>query len=129
MHNRSQKILLHRTTTNPSNKVIAHFVELARNNSLAKYLASITADILSAEGIADASILAKCVWRGLIEEPESELCLGMVDFWPASVLIRKDNDTRSRCGLVDWKYFRVSSAPSELGMFRKYSVDNRELTN
>ena len=53
-------------------------------------------------------------------------CLGMVDFWTESVLIGKENDdndtTNSRscqCGLVDWEYFGVSSAASELGMFRK----------
>ena len=120
---------LYTTTINPSDP---YFGGLTSNDSTLAtktYLANMTADILRAEGISDASILAKRVWRGLIEEPEREPCLGMVDFWPESVLIGKDEDTR--CGLVDWEYFGVSSASSELGMFRKYSFNNgktRQLT-
>lgn len=43
-------------------------------------------------------------------------CLGMVDFWPGSVIV----DAKwGVCGLIDWDYFGVSDEAKELGMFRK----------
>ncbi|KAF6741775.1 kinase-like domain-containing protein [Ephemerocybe angulata] len=41
-------------------------------------------------------------------------CLGMVDFWPGSVLVDANWET---FGLIDWEYFGKSDEASELGMF------------
>ena len=120
-------VKLYKATTNPPKELIT-YLDSTNNTSLSTktYIANITADILRGEGIADADVLAERVRRGLLEDDQGEFCLGMVDFWTESVLIGKENGdddtTNSRscqCGLVDWEYFGVSSAASELGMFRK----------
>jgi len=36
----------------------------------------------------------------------------MVDLWPGNILIDSDGNV----GLVDWEYFGLSSAGSEIGM-------------
>ncbi|KAJ2924185.1 hypothetical protein H1R20_g12909, partial [Candolleomyces eurysporus] len=47
-------------------------------------------------------------------DDEENPCLGMVDFWPGSVLVNLD---WNKCGLIDWEYFGMSDEASELGMF------------
>ncbi|RXW19855.1 hypothetical protein EST38_g5998 [Candolleomyces aberdarensis] len=47
-------------------------------------------------------------------DDEENPCLGMVDFWPGSVLVNPD---WNKCGLIDWEYFGMSDEASELGMF------------
>ncbi|TFK28648.1 hypothetical protein FA15DRAFT_665097 [Coprinopsis marcescibilis] len=88
--------------------------------------------ILEENGIGDAEELGEVVRRDFEEtkltgraggdlgsehkeanQSEDE-CLGMVDFWPGSVIVDPDV---SVCGLVDWEYFGRSRESSELGMF------------
>ncbi|PPR06485.1 hypothetical protein CVT26_004574 [Gymnopilus dilepis] len=68
----------------------------------------------------EAQLLVDKVRAGLRETADltgKEVCLGMVDFWPESVLVDLDDHEFPRVGLVDWEYFGPSNAASELGMF------------
>lgn len=71
-------------------------------------------------GVADAEalVLSERVRMALCAKAEAEdICLGMVDFWPESILVELGEC--GRCGLIDWEYFGVTSASRELGMLRK----------
>jgi hypothetical protein len=67
---------------------------------------------------AEALVLSERAGQALRAKAEAEdVCLGMVDFWPGNVLIELGEF--GRCGLIDWEYFGLTSASSELGMLRK----------
>lgn len=63
----------------------------------------------------ETTLLMERMQNALDERSNLEPCLGMVDFWPGSVLISKNGD----CSLVDWEYFGLTNAGTELGMFGK----------
>lgn len=101
-------------TRNPSAEALSH---VTSNSSAEVHLVLISAvtKVLTGAGIGDAELLAERVERSLRDSGNVEPCLGMVDFWPGSIII----DARGNCGLVDWEYFGLSSASSELGMLGK----------
>ena len=67
---------------------------------------------------AEAIILSERAEKALLTKAEAEdVCLGMVDFWPGNILVEPGQF--GRCGLIDWEYFGLTSASSELGMLRK----------
>ena len=83
---------------------------------VAQCLAQAAGKIMAEASVPDAEELSMRILRcakGKIQDP----CLGMVDFWPESILIDPEGNT----GLVDWEYFGVTTAGSELGMFRMHS--------
>ncbi|KAI0245295.1 kinase-like domain-containing protein [Lactifluus subvellereus] len=75
-------------------------------------LATMTKSILVSADAPDADALSVRVERALQRIGTVEPCLGMCDLWPGSILI----DTQGNCGLVDWEYFGLSGAGSEMGM-------------
>jgi len=67
---------------------------------------------------AEALVLSERAGNALLAKAEAEdVCLGMVDFWPGNILVELGEF--GRCGLIDWEYFGLTSASSELGMLRK----------
>jgi hypothetical protein len=67
---------------------------------------------------AEALVLSERAGNALCAKAEAEdVCLGMVDFWPGNILVELGEF--GRCGLIDWEYFGLTSASSELGMLRK----------
>lgn len=71
-------------------------------------------EVLIHSGITDAEVLAARVEEALRDNGRQEQCVGICDLWPGSILI----DPVGRCGLIDWEYFGLSNAASEVGMFR-----------
>jgi len=70
---------------------------------------------------AEALLLSERAENALLTKAEAEdICLGMVDFWPGNILVEPGQF--GRCGLIDWEYFGLTSASSELGMLRKLLV-------
>ncbi|KAF8665667.1 hypothetical protein AX16_000120 [Volvariella volvacea WC 439] len=69
----------------------------------------------------DAKELSERVEESMREGGKAEPCIGMVDFWPESVLIIRSADERSgtsyQCGLIDWEYFGLTTAAAEVAMF------------
>ena len=122
---------LYSATSNPPERFVSSLTTSSDHNSIHEYLARMVLDNLlrSEAGVSqtDARALADRVRLGLQENTKlsgEEMCLGMVDFWPGSVLIDigdsdNDGDGSPGCGLVDWEYFGPSNAASELGMFCK----------
>jgi len=103
---------LFRATRDPSDDtvtLVAHPSHTAETNS---FLISVTKRVLTTAGIANAELLAERVNQALQSNGTVEPCLGMVDLWPGNILI----DSHSNVGLVDWEYFGLSTASSELGM-------------
>jgi thiamine kinase-like enzyme len=72
----------------------------------------VTKKVLATAGIANAELLTERVNQALQSNGTVEPCLGMVDLWPGNILI----DSHCNVGLVDWEYFGLSTASSELGM-------------
>lgn len=67
---------------------------------------------------AEALVLSERSGQALCARAEAEdVCLGMTDFWPGNILVELGEF--GRCGLIDWEYFGLTSASSELGMLRK----------
>jgi len=122
---------LYSATSNPPEPLVSYLAALSGPSEIHEYLAKMVLDNLlrSEAGVSnsEARALADRVRSGLQESSNlvgEEMCLGMVDFWPGSVLINagdsdKDGDGSPGCGLVDWEYFGPSNAASELGMFCK----------
>ena len=83
--------------------------------ALNAYFSESVRSILMAQRIEDVETLMKTVEESLYSQDKEGPCLGMVDFWPGNILVLQDGG----CGVIDWEYFGVSSAASELGMFGK----------
>jgi len=83
--------------------------------ALNAYFSESVRTILTAHAIEDIEGLMERVEESLYSRDKEGPCLGMVDFWPGNILVRE----RGGCGVIDWEYFGVSSAASELGMFSK----------
>lgn len=98
-------------TRNPSAEALSH-VYSNGSAEAHSFLISAVTKVLTGAGISDAAVLTERVERSLRNSGNVEPCLGMVDFWPGSILI----DAHGNCGLVDWEYFGLSSASNELGM-------------
>ncbi|TEB29428.1 hypothetical protein FA13DRAFT_1815209 [Coprinellus micaceus] len=89
------------------------------NGGIHEYLVKLTRNTLSKlQGVTEEEKeeIAGRVERSLRDDTgeSSGGCLGMVDFWPGSVIVSADWRT---CGLIDWEYFGRSNEGSELGMF------------
>lgn len=111
-------------TANPPESFVQYMREVSDRTGIYDYLADVVLSYLRGAGMEDAAALSERVRTGFNESDDAEppKCLGMVDFWPENVLVDlkyADATTKTRCGLVDWEYFGVSDASSELGMFRK----------
>ncbi|KAF8191533.1 kinase-like domain-containing protein [Mycena galopus ATCC 62051] len=78
----------------------------------ADFLSSTALKVMSLHCVPGAEILSERVRTAMQTKDQIELCLGMVDFWPGSILISPDGS----CGLVDWEYFGLSTPGAEIGM-------------
>jgi hypothetical protein len=112
------------TTSDPPTSFIAYMAKVSDRSGIYDYLADVVLKNLGDAGVEDAKILSERVRNFFDESDTADLskCLGMVDFWPENVLVdlgEIGNTDSTKCGLVDWEYFGVSDAPSELGMFRE----------
>lgn len=107
-------------TANPPEPWIAQTTS-PESHSLYHYLTTLVlkncreiGDVTEAEALV-LSERAGEAWRAKAEA--EDVCLGMVDFWPGNILVELGEF--GRCGLIDWEYFGLTSASSELGMLRK----------
>lgn len=98
-------------TRNPSAETLSH-VSPDSSAEAHSLLISAVRKVLTGADMSDAEQLAARVECSLQNGNTVEPCLGMVDFWPGSILI----NAHGNCGLVDWEYFGLSSASGELGM-------------
>jgi hypothetical protein len=99
-------------TRDPSADILSVVSNPSHTTEIYSFIASVTKKVLTTAGIANADMLAECANQALQSHGTIEPCLGMVDLWPGSILI----DSHGNWGLVDWEYFGLSSASSELGM-------------
>jgi hypothetical protein len=104
-------------------ETVRHLAPLSTvvNGGIHEYLVKLTRDTLSElQGVTEEEKeeIAGRVERSLPDDTDESSggCLGMVDFWPGSVIVSADWRT---CGLIDWEYFGRSNEGSELGMFRE----------
>ncbi|KAF8185121.1 kinase-like domain-containing protein [Pholiota molesta] len=109
-------------TSDPPTSFIAYMAKVSDRSGIYDYLADVVLKNLGDAGVEDAKLLSERVRNFFDESDTADLskCLGMVDFWPENVLVdlgEIGNTDSTKCGLVDWEYFGVSDAPSELGMF------------
>jgi hypothetical protein len=96
------------TTTKDSLSLYTYLTEMVLNNC--REIGDITeVEALVLSERAGEALRAKAV--------AEDVCLGMVDFWPGNILVELGEF--GRCGLIDWEYFGLTSASSELGMLRK----------
>ena len=111
---------LFQATANPPEPWIA---DTTSPNSLSLYHYLTTMVLKNCRDIGDiteaeALVLSERAGNALRAKAEAkDVCLGMVDFWPGNVLVELGEF--GRCGLIDWEYFGLTSASSELGMLRK----------
>jgi hypothetical protein len=117
---------MYRLTTDPPQAVVDSLkdnTEVEKNveGSSMGFLADMVQSTLNNSGIEDHQELSQLVREGLQEKIEHS-CLGMGDFWPASLLI----DAQGKCGLMDWEYFGLTDPGSELGMFCEFLAYNRK---
>jgi hypothetical protein len=124
---------LYSFTSNPPKRLLSSLTSSFDLGAFHDYLANMVLENLhrpeSGVSSEDARALADRVRQGLKENAElagEDVCLGMVDFWPESVLVDLGVDGEAvrgvglpRSGLVDWEYFGPSNAANELGMFCK----------
>ncbi|KAJ7221631.1 kinase-like domain-containing protein [Mycena pura] len=99
-------------TARPSPEVIAAFERPVGPDSPAFFLVSTAHSIMSKRAVPDADTLSARIGTVMKAKEGIEPCLGMVDFWPGSILIRADGSL----GLVDWEYFGLSTPGAEIGM-------------
>ncbi|KAJ7348979.1 kinase-like domain-containing protein [Mycena albidolilacea] len=99
-------------TAHPTPDTAALFARTNEQDDPVHFLSSTALKVMSLHGVPDAEILSKRVRTTMQTKDKTEPCLGMVDFWPGSILICPD----STCGLVDWEYFGLSTPGAEIGM-------------
>ncbi|KAJ7460872.1 hypothetical protein B0H11DRAFT_2241858 [Mycena galericulata] len=95
-------------TTSPSDPAIRDIA-----TALGDFLPSTALKVMSEHGVPDAEILSSRIRTAMQLKEKLEPCLGMVDFWPGSIIIGPGNSQ----GLVDWEYFGLSTPGAEIGMF------------
>ncbi|KAF9004821.1 hypothetical protein BDQ17DRAFT_1354770 [Cyathus striatus] len=83
----------------------------------AKYLSELAKEAMSSRQMPDALQLSERILHSMLQENEGDDRFGMWDFWPGSVLV----GAMANVALIDWEYFSISSASSELGMFSKWT--------
>lgn len=126
---------LYSLTSNPPERLLSSLTSSFDPSAFHDYLANMVQENLhrpeSDASSEEAQALANRVRQGMKENAElagEDVCLGMVDFWPESVLVDLSVDGEAvrgagvgspRSGLVDWEYFGPSNAANELGMFCK----------
>lgn len=103
---------LFKATRDPSVHTLSLIYDPSHNAETYSYLVSVTKKVLTKAGVTSAELLTERVNQALQSNGTVEPCLGMADLWPGNILI----DSRLNVGLVDWEYFGLSSASSELGM-------------
>ncbi|KAF9465831.1 kinase-like domain-containing protein [Collybia nuda] len=81
-------------------------------NEIVELVGGMTKKSLLRSHFSEAESLAARVEEALRDGGKQEQCIGMVDLWPESILI----DSSRQCGLIDWEYFGLSNAASEIGM-------------
>ncbi|KAF7359172.1 Kinase-like domain-containing protein [Mycena sanguinolenta] len=96
----------------PAPKTIALFARQNEQDDPVHFLSSTALKVMSSHGVPDAEILGERIRTTMQTKHDREICLGMVDFWPGSILIFPDGS----CGLVDWEYFGPSTPGAEIGM-------------
>jgi hypothetical protein len=99
-------------TRNPSIDTLSLVSNPSHTAETYSFLVSTTKKVLTTAGITNAELLAERVNRALQSNGTVEPCLGMADLWPGNIII----DSHRNVGLVDWEYFGLSTASSELGM-------------
>jgi hypothetical protein len=107
----------HRATANPPPLPLFSLEDPLQPSDICEMLTNITKSVLISANLQDADTLAARACLEL-QDKGDEVCLGMVDFWPANILI----DREGHYGLIDWEYFGLANAASEIGMFRGYSL-------
>ncbi|KAJ6546876.1 kinase-like domain-containing protein [Mycena capillaripes] len=101
-----------KTTERPTLETTALFARPDGQGDPVLFLASTALSVMTQWDIPDADLLSSRVRTAMQMKDKVELCLGMVDFWPGSILIGHDGSH----GLVDWEYFGLSTAGAEIGM-------------
>ncbi|KAJ6606291.1 kinase-like domain-containing protein [Mycena vulgaris] len=99
-------------TANPTPETTAAFLRPDDQGDPVYFLVSTALEVMSQRGVPDADILSARIGATMQAKDKLEPCLGMVDFWPGSILIGPDGSH----GLVDWEYFGSSSPGAEIGM-------------
>ncbi|KAG8954831.1 hypothetical protein FRC00_005659, partial [Tulasnella sp. 408] len=100
-------------TRNPTAETVG---SLSDSRHLLGFLTAEAERVLSQsakEEYPETKSLMERMQNALDERSNLEPCLGMIDFWPGSILISKNGE----CSLVDWEYFGLTNAGTELGMF------------
>ena len=112
---------LHHETAHLPQEFLNHLSSISGTGNIYDYLANMVFTNLKDNGIPDATVLADYVRNkpDKVKDEGDARCLGMVDFWPESVLVAFTDDISDipECGLVDWEYFGPSNPADELGMF------------
>lgn len=103
---------LFKATRDPPADTLSLVSTNSHTTEIYSFLTSVTKKVLTEAGITDAELLSERVSQALQSNGTVEPCLGMGDLLPGNILI----DSRRNIGLVDWEYFGLSSASSELGM-------------
>jgi hypothetical protein len=103
------------STRNPSAETLSLFTVPSSTTNTLSHLVSTMKNVLATAGVIDAGTLTGRVDQALRNSGTVEPCLGMVELWPGSILI----NAHEICGLVDWEFFGLSGAGSELGMLRE----------
>ncbi|KAJ7118880.1 kinase-like domain-containing protein [Mycena epipterygia] len=101
-----------RITAHPAPEAAAAFARPDDGGDPVYFLASTALRVMSQCSVPDAEILSARVGTAMQAKDKLEPCLGMVDFWPGSILIGPDGSR----GLVDWEYFGLSTPGAEIGM-------------
>ncbi|KAJ7822677.1 kinase-like domain-containing protein [Mycena leptocephala] len=99
-------------TGHPSPETATLFTRPDKQDDPVYFLASTALKVMSHRGMPDADILSARICTAMQMKDTVEPCLGMVDFWPGSILISPDRSY----GLVDWEYFGMSTPGAEMGM-------------
>jgi Phosphotransferase enzyme family len=110
---------LFRATRDPPDDIVTLFANPSHTAETYSFVISVMNKVLTTAGIANAELLAERVNEALQRNGTVEPCLGMADLWPGNILI----DSCCNVGLVDWEYFGLSTASSELGMLGVFLSD------
>ncbi|KAJ7168411.1 kinase-like domain-containing protein [Mycena crocata] len=99
-------------TAHPDSATTGLFTRPDEQENPVYFLTTTALTVMSQHGVSDAEILSARVGSTMQAKEKLEPCLGMVDFWPGSILIALDGSR----GLVDWGYFGLSTPGAEIGM-------------
>ncbi|KAF9244441.1 kinase-like domain-containing protein [Melanogaster broomeanus] len=99
-------------TSEPNAEILARASNVAMVDQFYSDSVNLTKTVLTNQGIPDAEMLVRRIDEALRDAGQTNSCLGIVDLWAPNILINADNNI---C-LIDWEYFGLSSASSELSM-------------